>query len=181
MAMHCRECGHALEQRPAFGKTRGVCPSCGYTHFEDPKVAVGVVVEKDGGILLGLRNHEPKLGCWSFPSGFVDAGEVPEDAARREVEEETGVQVQLDRLLGVYSNEGERVIFLAYAGHAIGGHLEAGEECIEVAVFPRDRLPELAFPNDGAILDAWSSGRGLPLDSISPDSSQGSESSTASA
>ena len=103
MATYCRECGHALEQRSAFGKTRGVCPNCGYTHFDDPKVAVGVVVEKDGGIVLGRRNHEPKLGCWSFPSGFVDAGEVPEDAARREVEEETGLEVRIDRLLGVYS------------------------------------------------------------------------------
>jgi 8-oxo-dGTP diphosphatase len=164
MATYCRECGHALEQRPAFGKLRSVCPNCGYTHFEDPKVAVGVVVDMDGGIVLGKRNHEPKLGCWSFPSGFVDAGEVPEEAAIREVEEETGVRVSLDRLLGVYSSPGERVIFLAYAGHVIGGRLEAGDECTEVGVFPADRLPDLAFPNDAAILTAWSSGRGLLLE-----------------
>jgi ADP-ribose pyrophosphatase YjhB (NUDIX family) len=168
MATFCRECGHPLEQRDAFGKTRGVCPSCGYTHFEDPKVAVGVVVEKDGGIVLGKRNHEPQLGCWSFPSGFVDAGEVPEDAAVREVEEETGVKVILDRLLGVYSRPGDRVIFLAYAGHAVGGRLEAGDECMEVRIYPPDALPELAFPNDGAILEAWSSGRGLTLNPPAP-------------
>ena len=152
MAIYCRECGHALEQRPAFGKIRSVCPNCGHTHFEDPKVAVGVVVERNGRIVLGRRNHEPRFGAWSFPSGFVDAGEVPEDAAIREVEEETGVQVRLDRLLGVYSQPGERVIFLAYAGHVIGGKLEAGEECTEVGVFPAHSLPDLAFPNDGAIL-----------------------------
>jgi ADP-ribose pyrophosphatase YjhB (NUDIX family) len=163
MATYCRECGAALEQRLAFGKTRSVCPSCGYTHFEDPKVAVGVVVQLDGGILLGKRNHQPKLGSWSFPSGFVDAGEVPEEAAIREVAEETGIQVTLDRMLGVYSQPGERVIFIAYAGHAVGGALEAGEECTEVCVFPPNALPELAFPNDGAILAAWRSGRGLDL------------------
>lgn len=163
MANYCRECGTALEQRLAFGKTRGVCPACGYTHFEDPKVAVGVVVEMDGSILLGKRNHEPKLGYWSFPSGFVDAGEVPEDAARREVEEETGIQVRLDRILGVYSQPGERVIFIAYAGRAVGGKLEAGEECIEVGTFPPDRLPELAFSNDEPIMAAWASGLGIPL------------------
>jgi 8-oxo-dGTP diphosphatase len=163
MANYCRECGTVLEDRLAFGKTRKVCPNCGYTHFDDPKVAVGVVVELDGGILLGKRNHDPKMGCWSFPSGFVDAGEVPEDAARREVEEETGIEVTLDRLLGVYSQPGERVIFIAYAGHAVGGKLEAGDECTEVATFAPDALPELAFPNDGAILTAWRSGRGLQL------------------
>jgi 8-oxo-dGTP diphosphatase len=163
MASYCPECGTALEQRLAFGKQRGVCPACGHTHFDDPKVAVGVVVEMDGGILLGKRNHDPMMGHWSFPSGFVDAGEVPEDAAVREVEEETGVQVQLDRLLGVYSNTGQRVIFIAYAGHAVGGRLEAGEECIEVATFSPDALPPLAFPNDGAILEAWRLPGGLQL------------------
>jgi ADP-ribose pyrophosphatase YjhB (NUDIX family) len=148
-----------LEQREAFGRLRSVCPGCGYVHFEDPKVAVGVVVEMDGGIVLGLRNHDPKMGCWSFPSGFVDAGEVVEDAARREVEEETGLKVRIDRLLGVYSSQGERVVFIAFAGTPVGGHLEAGEECLEVAVFPPDRLPDLAFPNDGAILSAWAATR----------------------
>jgi ADP-ribose pyrophosphatase YjhB (NUDIX family) len=120
---------------------------------------VGVVVEMDGGIVLGKRNHDPKMGCWSFPSGFVDAGEVVEEAAARECQEETGLEVSIDKLLGVYSTQGERVIFLAFAGTAIGGQLEAGEECIEVGVFPPDALPDLAFPNDAAILAAWSAHR----------------------
>jgi ADP-ribose pyrophosphatase YjhB (NUDIX family) len=155
MASFCPECGARLETREAFGKPRSVCPDCGRVHFEDPKVAVGVVVELDGGIVLGKRNHDPKMGCWSFPSGFVDAGEVVEEAARRECQEETGLEVSIDRLLGVYSAPGERVIFLAFAGTAVGGALEAGEECIEVRVFPPDRLPEMAFPNDDAIMNAW--------------------------
>jgi ADP-ribose pyrophosphatase YjhB (NUDIX family) len=155
MATFCPECGTHLEIREAFGKPRSVCPQCGRVHFEDPKVAVGVVVEKDGGIVLGKRNHDPKMGCWSFPSGFVDAGEVVEDAAMRECLEETGLEVSIDRLLGVYSTPGERVIFVAFAGTAVGGALEAGEECIEVGVFAPDALPELAFPNDAAIMEAW--------------------------
>lgn len=154
-AAFCPECGTKLEQREAFGKTRAVCPNCGHVHFEDPKVAVGVIVELNGGIVLGKRAHEPKLGCWSFPSGFVDSGEVLEDAARREVMEETGLEVRIDRLLGAYSLAGDRVVFIAYAGTAVGGELVAGEECFEVATFPPDALPELAFPNDGPILEAW--------------------------
>jgi ADP-ribose pyrophosphatase YjhB (NUDIX family) len=163
MATFCRECGTALEQRLAFGRLRGVCPNCGYTHFDDPKVAVGVVVELDGGILLGKRNHDPMRGSWCFPSGFVDSGEVPEDAAIREVEEETGIKVELDRILGVYSKAGDPVIFIAYAGHAVGGELQAGDECTEVGTFLSGALPELPFPNDSAILAAWRSGGGLNL------------------
>jgi ADP-ribose pyrophosphatase YjhB (NUDIX family) len=159
MATFCPECGTRLQIREAFGKPRSVCPHCSRVHFEDPKVAVGVVVEKDGGIVLGKRNHDPKIGCWSFPSGFVDAGEVVEEAAARECQEETGLEVSIDRLLGVYSTLGERVIFLAFAGTAIGGKLEAGEECMEVGVFSPDALPELAFPNDTAIMEAWTAHR----------------------
>jgi ADP-ribose pyrophosphatase YjhB (NUDIX family) len=159
MASFCRECGARLEVREAFGKPRLVCPACGYVHFEDPKVAVGVVVELDGGIVLGKRNHDPMMYCWSFPSGFVDAGEVLEDAARREVMEETGLDVRIDRLLGAYSTPGNRVVFIAYAGTAVGGELMPGEECIEVRIFDPGDLPDLAFPNDTAILEAWASGR----------------------
>ena len=163
MASFCSECGSELEQRLAFGQIRGVCPNCEHVHFVDPKVAVGVIVELDGGIVLGKRGHEPNLGRWSFPSGFVDAGEILEHAAVREVEEETGLRVTMDRLLGVYSSEGERTVFVAYAGSIIGGRLEAGEECLEVASFPLDRLPDLAFPHDDAIVAAWLSGAGTPV------------------
>ena len=163
MASFCSECGSELEQRLAFGQMRGVCPSCEHVHFIDPKVAVGVIVELDGGIVLGKRGHEPNLGRWSFPSGFVDSGEILEQAAVREVEEETGLKVRVDRLLGVYSSEGERTVFVAYAGSIIGGRLEAGEECLEVASFPLDRLPELAFPHDDKIVAAWAAGAGTPV------------------
>ncbi len=80
-------------------------------------------------------------------------------AAAREVVEETGLEVRIDRLLGAYSTAGERVIFIAYAGSVVGGALAAGEECIEVAAFAPDALPELAFPHDEAILRTWAASR----------------------
>jgi hypothetical protein len=52
-------------------------------------------------------------------------------------------------------------VFIAYAGHAVGGTLECGDECSEVRVFAPDRLPELAFPHDGHIMKIWSEGRGV--------------------
>jgi ADP-ribose pyrophosphatase YjhB (NUDIX family) len=157
MPNFCLDCGARLEERMAFGKPRPVCPSCGRVHFDDPKVAVGVVVELDGRVVLGKRAHEPMLGGWSFPSGFVDAGEILEAAAAREVEEETGLRVHIDRLLGAYSTAGERTIFIAYAGTATGGELTPGEECLEVAAFMPDALPPLAVPHDHAVLQAWAS------------------------
>jgi ADP-ribose pyrophosphatase YjhB (NUDIX family) len=124
--------------------------------WANPKVAAGVVAQRDGRILLVRRNHEPMLGRWSFPSGFVDAGEVVEAAAAREAFEEAGVHVRIDGLLGVYSTAGNPVVFVAYAATVLDGEEPAaGEEAYEVGLFPLDTLPDLAFPHDPAILAAW--------------------------
>ncbi len=158
-ARFCVECGTALERREAFGRERLACPGCGHVHFDDPKVAVGVVIEDKGKIILARRGHEPNIGGWSFPSGYVDAGEELEKAAVREVEEETGLTVRIDRLLGAYSQPGNRTIFIAYAGAVVSGEIVTGEECLEVRAFAPDRLPQLAFPHDDEVLRAWGSGR----------------------
>jgi 8-oxo-dGTP diphosphatase len=132
-----------------------VCPGCGTVHFDDPKVAVGVVADRDGAILMTRRNHEPKLGAWSFPSGYVDAYEQVEEAAVREAHEETGLDITIERLLGVYQEPGSRVIFLAYAASAGPGEPVAGEECFEVRFFPPHALPPPAFHHDQEIVRAW--------------------------
>jgi ADP-ribose pyrophosphatase YjhB (NUDIX family) len=155
IAKFCIRCGTALKKRSAFGRKRLVCPSCAYVHFDDPKVAVGVVAERRGRLLLVRRNHEPHFGEWSFPSGYVDRGEVLEDGAIRETREETGLDVKLTRLLGAWSSRGERVIFIAYAARALTGPIVVGPECIDVRFFAPDALPSLAFPHDGSILKAW--------------------------
>jgi 8-oxo-dGTP diphosphatase len=154
-AVFCPQCATRLEPRDAFGRERPVCSGCGYVHFDDPKVAVGVVAERDGAILMTRRNHEPKLGEWSFPSGYVDAYELVEQAAIREALEETGIQVTVERLLGVYQEPNSRVIFLAFAGTADAGDPVPGDECFEARFFPAEAMPPPAFHHDAAIMHAW--------------------------
>ena len=157
-ASFCQRCGAPLGARQAFGRERSACTECDYVHFEDPKVAVGVVSARDGRLLLVKRNHEPKLGEWSFPSGYMDAGEVLEEGAAREVKEETGLDVRIDRLIGAYSDAGRRVIFLPYAATIVGGELAVGPECQAVEFFDLDALPGLAFDHDDEVIAAWRSG-----------------------
>ena len=159
---YCPRCGSPLAAGTgADGRARApACPRCGFVRREDPKVAAGVVVEHEGAILLVRRNHEPGCGRWSFPSGFVDRGEAVEDAARREVFEETSVEVAIDRLLGVWSAAGDPVVFVAYAGRSRGGTPRPGPEAMEVGLFPPGALPGLAFAHDPAIVEAWRRARG---------------------
>jgi len=73
---------------------------------EYPKVAVDVVLENKGKVLLVQRALEPFAGKWALPGGFVEEGETVEQAAVREVKEETGLDIELEGLLGVYSDPG---------------------------------------------------------------------------
>jgi ADP-ribose pyrophosphatase YjhB (NUDIX family) len=165
----CPRCGAAIA-KPAEGD-RPTCAACGHVVYADPKVATGVLVSRrsrvgaasedgleDGDaleLLLVRRNHEPALGRWAFPSGFVDAGEVVEEAARREVREEAGLEVAIDGLIGVYSEAGNPVVFVAYAGSVVSGEAVAGDEAFEVGWFSAGDLPDLAFPHDGRIVADW--------------------------
>ena len=155
---YCHRCGNRMSQRSVAGATRPACDSCGAVVFFDPKLAVVVIVAHDGNILMVKRDIEPMMGRWSFPSGYVDRGEIVEEAAVREVREETNVEVKLDRLLGVYSGRGAPVVLVAYAASVQGGTAEAGDETQAVGWFPSDQLPPLPFPHDDAILHDWREG-----------------------
>jgi 8-oxo-dGTP diphosphatase len=153
----CLECGTALEARHQEDRERPTCPACGFIHYLDPKVAVAVVLGDEGGVLLGRRRIDPGSGRWSFPAGYVNRGEVLEDAAVREVEEELGVAVRLTGLVGVYSEPGNAVILIVYAGEITAGHPRPDHhEVSEVHRFALDDLPfDLAFPHDRRVLEDW--------------------------
>ena len=144
-----------MERREKYGKLRPVCPSCGHIHFDDPKVAAAVVVERDGKILLTCRVNDPQRGLWTVPGGFVDAGEDTRAAAARECEEETGLKVEVTELLDViagleHARGASFVIF--YRGRVIGGTLAANDDADSVGFFAKDELPELAFESTKEIL-----------------------------
>src|SRR5260370_606511 len=82
------------EARRHEDRDRPSCRSCGFIHYLDPKVAVAVILGDEHGVLLCRRCIDPGSGRWSFPAGYVNRGEVLEDAALREVLEELGVVVR---------------------------------------------------------------------------------------
>ena len=152
---YCASCGIPLETQTLEGIVRPVCPQCGRVVYYDPKVAATAVVERAGLVLMLRRAVLTGYGLWSLPGGYVDRGEVVEEAAAREVREETGLQVQISGLVGLFSEEGHPVVVAAYAAIETGGKLEAGPEALELGFYPMDSLPTLAFPRDRLILARW--------------------------
>ena len=144
-----------LEFREVADRQRPVCPACGRVVYHDPKVAATCIVERDHKVLMIKRGIQPGIGLWSMPGGYVDRGEVVEEAAVREVHEETGLEVEVDHLVGLFSERGHPVIVAAFAAREVGGVLKAGLEALNVGFFPPGDLPPLAFPRDLSILARW--------------------------
>jgi ADP-ribose pyrophosphatase YjhB (NUDIX family) len=141
-------CGTRINLEEKFGRIRPVCPACGWTYFTDPKVAAAVVVIQDDRVLLTRRINEPFQGFWTLPAGFMDAEEKPEDTARRECLEETGLQVKIIQLLELISgreHDHGADIVLVYRAEIIGGSLQAGDDADQVGFFSLNDLPQLAF------------------------------------
>lgn len=155
----CPHCANPIAWRNDHGVRRPYCAHCHVTFFQDPKLAVAVLIEHDGGLLLQRRAIDPGKGRWTFPSGYVDRCERVEDAAIRETFEETGLDVRLTELLGLYSDNGNPVVLAVYAGEVVGGRVIASDESDEIASFPVDNLPELAFAHDVEIIAAWQAQR----------------------
>ncbi|HEY8445474.1 MAG TPA: NUDIX hydrolase [Thermomicrobiales bacterium] len=159
--LYCQQCGQPTEEREVEGRLRPVCVACGAVTYLDPKLAVAVVIERDGRVLFGRRAPGAReAGKWSFPAGFVERGERVEDAAIREAWEEVGLEVTLGPLLGLYSATGEAVVLAVYVAYAERGEPVARDDLDAVGWFAPDALPELAFPHDRHILDAWQAMRG---------------------
>jgi 8-oxo-dGTP diphosphatase len=151
----CQSCAYPLAVSDLEGKQRPVCPQCGRVVYYDPKVAATSIIERDGKILLIRRAGEPGYGLWSMPGGYVDRGEVVEEAAVREAREETGLEVEIELLVGLFSEPGHPVMVAAYVAREVGGCLKPGPETLEAGFFSPDDLPPLAFPRDKSILARW--------------------------
>ena len=127
-------------------------------------IAVNVAVIQEGKVLLTKRED---FEVWCLPSGGVEDGESLAEAAIRETKEETGVDVELTRLVGVYSRLGgiPDVHAILFAAKPIGGELKTQPgETIEVVYFSFEALPlEMAFGHKKRITDALGGVSGISV------------------
>lgn len=146
----CPRCGHALTYRHRFGRERPVCPACGFIVFIDPKLAAGALIVERDRVLLVRRGVIPRKGFWAMPSGFVEYDEQPRPALAREVREETGLEIEVGRVIDVYplADPQKQGVFLLFEAKVTGGNLQPGDDVTEAAWFPISAIPwdEVAFP-----------------------------------
>ena len=145
----CHFCSNALVQRHVEGRTRLYCENCQLPIYENPVPAACVVlIDNQQRILLVKRSVDPKKGQWCLPGGFIECGETTEQAARRELREETGLNGQINALIGVTTSPGtlyKSILLVGYLVTHFSGLAQAGDDASDLAFFNRNDLPEIAF------------------------------------
>lgn len=129
--------------------------------MDRPKVGIGVIVSRDGGLLLSKRAGKHANGTWSFPGGHLESGETPEECAIRETLEETGLTMESAHVVAltndIFPNGGHYVtIWMKAEGVSDGEVTLNPTEASEYGWFPQDALPSPLFPSLVSLLDGAS-------------------------
>jgi ADP-ribose pyrophosphatase YjhB (NUDIX family) len=161
----CPRCGAALE---GDEKTMR-CDSCGSGYYaHSAPAASAIVVDEEGRVLLARRKFEPDAGLWDTPGGFLEEGEEPLAGLRRELREETGLEVEPRRFLGAYMDtygegpEAGSVLNLVWEASIVSGEMRAADDVSEVRWFAPDELPaedEFAFRWIAPFMRRWRESR----------------------
>lgn len=148
-----------------------MCDRCGWRWYANPKPAAGTLVERrtdaaaEPSVLLLRRAVQPGLGNWDLPAGYLDPGESPEEAAVRETREEAGLEVVLERLIGVYTSRAANAVSAVFVARPLdpAAPVTIDAESSDHAWVTRSAvdewLPRMAFPSMAAALRDWAEGR----------------------
>jgi len=125
--------------------------------YKSPKLTADGAIIKNGEILLIKRKNNPFKGKWALPGGFVEYGEKVEDAAVREVLEETGLKTKIIDLVGIYSDPNRdprgHIVTAVYLLEIKGGILKGSDDAEEARFFNIKKLPETCFDHNIIIKD----------------------------
>jgi 8-oxo-dGTP diphosphatase len=162
---YCPKCGTEMVEKRVDHHKRKICPLCKYVFYHNPVPAAGVVIKKDGKILLVKRKYEPYKGDWCLPAGFTEYDESPAQCAIRETKEELNVDVRLDGLYGVYSGKDDprtHAVLIMYWAIIIGGELKPGDDAEEIRYFDKNEIPpNIAFLAHRQIIKEFFEGKAL--------------------
>lgn len=144
----CPICGAALISRHDGERERPCCVACRRFYYSNPIPAACCFVRRGSELLFVQRAVEPCKGLWTLPGGFVEVGETTDEAALRELFEETGLRGRGVRLIGAntqLSRLSGAVVVMAYEILEWQGDPIADTDAMAVGFFPREGRPPIAF------------------------------------
>jgi 8-oxo-dGTP diphosphatase len=158
---HCPRCASPL----ALGAGLATCSECGSIYYASSSPAASaLVLDGEGRVLLGRRARAPYEGKWDTPGGFIEEGEDPLDALRRELREETGLDVEPGAFVTAYTDrygsaeDDTATLNLLWEARVVGGEPRPDDDIAELRWFALDELPdddEIAFSALPGVIRAW--------------------------
>ena len=146
---YCSNCGDTVKFCTHAGddRLRYLCESCDTVHYENPKIVVGCIPEKDRKILLCRRAIEPRSGKWTLPAGYLENGETVAQGAQRETLEEAGAKIEILAPYALFNICYVNQIYLMFRACLLDGTFKAGSESTEVRLFLEEDIPwdQIAF------------------------------------
>ncbi|GAB6162546.1 ADP-ribose pyrophosphatase [Desulfothermus naphthae] len=128
-----------------------ICPRCGKNIevYKNPLPTVDVIIYTDNKEVLLIKRKNPPFG-YALPGGFVDVGETLEEAALREIKEETGLEIEIESVFGVYSSpdrdpRNHTITTVFIARFPKGQTPRAGDDAKDLNFYPLNNLPKMAF------------------------------------
>lgn len=160
----CPKCGNVLVLKKPEGhdKEELVCESCGFIFWQNSKpTASALIVDQNNRLLLVKRAIEPHKGKWDIPGGFLELGEHPEDGVKREMKEELGIDIAINKFIGVVmdrygDNDNAWTLNIFYEAHIASGVPTPASDVSEFKWFSIEYLPDkMAFVNNEKGIDIW--------------------------
>jgi ADP-ribose pyrophosphatase YjhB (NUDIX family) len=160
---YCSSCSQQVSKRIPSDDNheRWVCDACGIVHYQNPKIVVGCVPEKNGRILLCKRAIEPRYGYWTVPAGFMELGESQAQGAARETLEEACAEVEIGHLFASVDVVDAGQVHVFFTAKLLGDYA-AGTESLEVAMYREDEVPwdDIAFHSGRFALQKYFADKG---------------------
>lgn len=160
----CPKCSNVFVSKKPDGHDSEelMCESCGFVFWQNSKpTASALIIDKDKKLLLVKRAIEPHKGMWDVPGGFLELGEHPEDGVKREMKEELGIDIIVNKFIGIImdrygDNDNVWTLNIFYEARIASGVPTPASDVCGYKWFSVEELPEkMAFVNNEKGIDMW--------------------------
>jgi ADP-ribose pyrophosphatase YjhB (NUDIX family) len=140
---YCSNCGAPVTSKipPDDDRPRFVCEACRTVHYQNPKIVVGCIPEREDKVLLCRRAIEPRHGYWTLPAGFLENGETTIEGVKRETFEEAHATIEIMSLYTVFDFPHISQVYMMFRSRLLDFDHEGGSESIEVKLFNEQEIP----------------------------------------
>lgn len=165
---YCPYCGGKLAYRQVENIQRLRCISCKTVLYENPIVGVAaIIINGNKHLLLGKRKGGDYQGLWCIPCGYLEYDEDIVTGVKRELKEETNLDIEVDQVYSVQSNMHNpqcHSVGVWYLARIINGNIKPGDDIGDLRYFPFGDLPPLAFPTDRMVINKLLQDNHLSMD-----------------